>query len=238
MTGVPPTPPRDLDGVAILYDLDGTFIDTAADLAGAMNHVLGEAGLSPLPTSAVRHLVGFGAKAMIEAGFKAAGAPISSDEAAAQLPLFLDYYGEHIADYSRPFPGAVVTLLALRAAGARTAICTNKREAPARQLIAALELEACFDAIIGGDTAGVAKPDPAPVRLCLEALGVDPAAGGRAIFIGDSDTDIAAATNTDLPCLLARFGYGPTKNAAMAAAAFDDYEELPALVRQVMGSTF
>lgn len=220
----------DLDGVTVIFDLDGTLIDTARDLAAAMNHALGLAGAPPVPMEDVRHLVGHGARAMLAGGFARAGAPTPAPAAMEKhLAVFLEYYFAHIADHSRPFPHAAETVEALRTAGAKTAICTNKREAPARQLIETLDLTGLFDAIIGGDTAGAPKPDAAPVRLCLDATGAR-----RGVFVGDSDTDIAAAAAAGLPCLTASFGYGPLARAHEARAMFDDYRALPALVRTVL----
>ncbi|GAB4517994.1 MAG: HAD family hydrolase [Amphiplicatus sp.] len=219
----------DLDGVTVIFDLDGTLIDTADDLAAAMNHALARAGLKSVPAADVRHLVGHGARAMLAGGFARAGAP-APDPAAMEthLAAFLEYYLAHIADRSRPFPHAAETVEALRTAGAKTAICTNKREAPARRLIEALDMTGLFDAIVGGDTAGAPKPDAAPVRLCLEATGAR-----RGVFVGDSDTDIAAAAAAGLPCLAASFGYGPLAHAR-EQAVFNDYRTLPALVRTVL----
>lgn len=211
-----------LAGAAVIFDLDGTLIDTAGDLAASMNHVLRTNGLTALPPAEVRHLVGHGARAMLVAGFDAAGAPPPSEaEMNAHVEAFLEHYLAHIADLSRPFPGATAALDRLRARGATLAICTNKREGPARMLMTALGLADRFVAIVGGDTAGAAKPDPAPVRLCLERAGT-----ARAVFVGDSDTDIRAAAATGLPCLLATFGYGPASLADHASAAFDNFDEL------------
>jgi phosphoglycolate phosphatase len=219
----------DLAGTAVIFDLDGTLIDTAGDLGEAMNHALGAAGLAPVPTIRVRHLVGHGARAMLTQGFAERGAAPSAADMDRHVAVFLDHYLAHIADHSRPFPGAAETIGQLRRAGARIAICTNKREAPSRLLIDALGLSALFDAIVGMDTAAAPKPDPAPVRLCL-----DRTRATRGVFVGDSDTDVKAATAAGLPCLVASFGYGPLTLAAEAFAAFSDYRQLPTLIREAL----
>ena len=219
----------DLSSYVVIFDLDGTLIDTALDLAAALNHALTASGRGTIDPATVRHLVGFGAKAMIRAGLKAQGEPAADDATVdALLEDFLTYYYAHIADHSRPFPGVVDAIDVLRGRGAKIAICTNKREGPARALIDTLELTQKFDAIVGGDTAGVAKPDPAPGKLCQTQTG-----RADAVFIGDSDTDIAAAAAIGAPCLLATFGYGPADRAADAYSAFDTYEEAIELIGRI-----
>ncbi len=215
-----------LAGVAVIFDLDGTLIDTAGDLAASMNYVLGEAGRAPVPLDRVRHLVGHGARAMLDHGFREnGGAPPASLD--AQVALFLDHYLLHIADQSRPFPGALDAIDALVADGAKIAICTNKKEAWARALMEALGLTSLFHAIIGADTVSVAKPDARPVLAALQVAG-----GESGVFVGDSDTDIRAATAAGMPCLAATFGYGPLDLAAEAFAVFSAYADVPALVRR------
>ncbi|HXI85919.1 MAG TPA: HAD-IA family hydrolase [Parvularculaceae bacterium] len=220
---------ENLAGVAVIFDLDGTLIDTAADLAAAMNHVLSKEGLSPLPPAEVRHLVGHGARAMLQRGFEEHRRAPTPDEMDGHFEVFLAHYYEHIADHSRPFPGVLEAIGRLRAAQAKIAICTNKREAASRLLIEALEIGGLFDAIVGVDTTARPKPDPLPVRHCLDLAGAV-----RGVFVGDSDTDIKAAAAAGLPCLLAEFGYGPRLLMGEAFARFDDYRSLPDLVFEAL----
>lgn len=216
-----------LDGVCVLFDLDGTLCDTAGDLATSMNHALAAAGHAKVPLARVRHLVGHGARAMLKKGLEEAGAPPPTEaELDGHLALFLEHYLDHIADMSRPFPGAIDAIETMKADGAAIAICTNKREAWARALIEALGLSRHFGAIIGADTVGAAKPDPRPVRRCLELT-----YSTKGVFIGDSDTDIRAAGAAGLPCLAALFGYGPLDLCDQAFALFSSFDEAPALVR-------
>lgn len=218
---------RPLEGVCVLFDLDGTLCDTAGDLAASMNHALVAAGHAEVPLARVRHLVGHGARAMLTGGLAEAGAPIPTEaELDVHVAAFLAHYLDHIADLSRPFPGAIDAIENMKADGAAIAICTNKREIPARALIEALDLTHLFGAIVGADTAGAAKPDPRPVRRCLELT-----SSGKGVFIGDSDTDIRAASAAGLPCLAALFGYGPLDLCDQALALFSNFEEAPALVR-------
>jgi phosphoglycolate phosphatase len=218
-----------LVGVAVIFDLDGTLVDTAADLAASMNFVLLQAGREPVPLDRVRHLVGHGARAMLDRGFREndGAAPVDLDP---HVALFLEHYLQHIADQSRPFPGAIAALDRLQADGAVIAICTNKREAWARALFDALGMTLRFAAIVGADTVGVAKPDARPVISALRQSRAE-----RGVFVGDSDTDIRAACAAGLPCLAALFGYGPLDLATDAYALFSSYEEVPALVHRASG---
>ncbi len=221
---------EDMKGAALLFDLDGTLVDTVDDLAAAMNHALGVAGLAHVPASEVRHLVGHGARRMLMRGFQlSAGREAEAAEIEAGMTGFLDYYRDNIAVHSRPFDDAVEMIEAFRARGVRIAICTNKREAMAQRLIETLGLSNLFETIVGADTTIAAKPDPAPVKLCLERTGAS-----RAVFLGDSDTDISAAKAAQLPCFIADFGYGPLTLAAEATALFSSYREAAALIERAL----
>ena len=218
------------NGIGIIFDLDGTLIDTADDLAASMNHVLVETGRAPIDPSSVRSLVGFGAKALINKGIeRSAGETIDDKEMERCVEIFLRHYLANIAVASRPFPKALEAINQLSKAGARIAVCTNKQEGPACQLIEQLGLSHLFDVIVGSDTTIAAKPDPAPVRLCMEKMAVD-----RAVFVGDSDTDINAAIAADLPCLLHENGYGPATKKALSQGSFDNYNDFPALAAKVL----
>ena len=227
---------------AVIFDLDGTLVDTAGDLAGAMNHALSTLDLPEVPTAKVRHLVGFGAKAMLHAGHQyATGREPEDDLVEAMLEQFLPFYRDNIAVHSKVFPGVEELLGALREDGVRFAVCTNKSEALALPLLEQIGLAHWFDVIIGGDSAGVAKPDPKPVQLALKGCGIDSSANSngayKSIFIGDSDTDIRAAKALNMPCLIASFGYGPITERGDVHATFDDYQQAIALFRAALGLT-
>ncbi|WP_425409962.1 HAD-IA family hydrolase [Hyphococcus sp.] len=218
----------EFSGACLLFDLDGTLVDTAEDLAASMNFALSEAGLDPAPGKDVRHLVGHGARRMLMRGYElSAGRDASDEELDRALELFLDHYQHNIAVHSRPFEGVVALIENLRRRGAQMAICTNKREAMARLLLETLEIAALFDCVVGADTAPAPKPDPAPVLLCLEKTNAS-----RAVFIGDSDTDIRAAAAAGLPCYVADFGYGPVTQPENAAAMFSQYADLQPVIEQ------
>ncbi|WDI30031.1 HAD-IA family hydrolase [Hyphococcus flavus] len=219
---------NDLAGAAVLFDLDGTLVDTAEDLAASMNHAMQSAGLAPVAAESVRHLVGHGARRMLMRGYELSVDRTPDDqELDDALALFLEHYEANIAVHSRPFDGAVEMIEALRARGARMAICTNKREAMARLLMETLGFTKLFETIVGADTASAAKPDAAPVQLCLQRTNAD-----RAAFIGDSDTDIKAASAAGLPCFVADFGYGPLTLQDQTAGIFSSYADLSPLLEE------
>lgn len=208
------------------FDLDGTLIDTSADLAGAVNHAIGTIGRSPFPVEDIKPFVGKGAKVMLERALAASG---GDTEGHLELltPILLDYYEQNLAVRSIPYPGLIAAMDALDAAGVRLAICTNKAERFTMPLMRQLGLSDRFAAIIGGDTVGVAKPDPAPIRAMIDRAG-----GGRAIFVGDTINDIAGARNAGIPSIAVSFGFldGPVDNLA-ADAVIDHFDELVPLLR-------
>jgi phosphoglycolate phosphatase len=193
-----------LSGATIAFDLDGTLVDTAPDLVASLNIILAEEGLPPLPFDDVRKMVGRGAKALLERGFAAAGAPLDADQAPKLVERFIALYLGRIAHESAPFPGVVDALVALRAAGAKLAVCTNKLTHLSVALLDALDLTQYFDAVVGADSAPAAKPDPRHVLATIAAVGGDPA---RAVMVGDSINDALAAKAAKVPTLLVTFGY-------------------------------
>lgn len=193
-----------LQGATIAFDLDGTLVDTAPDLVASLNIILSEEGLPPLPFDDVRRMVGRGAKALLERGFAAAGAPLDADQAPELVERFIALYLGRIAHESAPFPGVVETLEALRASGARLAVCTNKLTHLSVALLDALDLTRHFDAVVGADHAPAAKPDPRHLLATIAAAGGDPA---RAVMVGDSINDALSAKAAEVPVLLVSFGY-------------------------------
>ena len=193
-----------LNGATIAFDLDGTLVDTAPDLVASLNIILGEEGLPALPFDDVRKMVGRGAKALLERGFAAAGAPLDAESAPALVERFIALYLGRIAHKSTPFPGVVDTLVSLRAAGARLAVCTNKLTHLSVALLDALDLTQYFDAVVGADHAPAPKPDPRHVLATIEAVGGDPT---RAVMVGDSINDVLSAQAANVPTLLVTFGY-------------------------------
>lgn len=210
----------------MLFDLDGTLVETAPDLASALNHTLAQAGLARLKLAEIRHMIGDGARAMLSRGLARAGAEVDAPDFEAMVRSFLDYYGMHIADESRPFPGVVAELERLAAAGVLNAVCTNKPEALSRKLLSLLALDRHFGAVVGGDSLPVRKPDGGHLLGALARLGV---AADRAVMVGDSANDVNAARAAGLPVVLVSFGYTAVPaNALGADAVIDRFEALPA----------
>lgn len=196
--------PGDLTGLTIVFDLDGTLVDSAPDLMATLNRLLARAGLPEVPMSSARHLVGHGARALLTHGFQEAGA--SWDEAAAPA-LFEDFivdYRAHIADATTVFPGVIETLERLSARGAILCVATNKRTDLALELIAALDLGRHFACVVGPDAVSARKPDGAHLREAVLKAGGDPA---RAVMVGDSASDVRAARDAGMPCVVVSFGY-------------------------------
>ena len=211
--------PKSFDVVA--FDLDGTLADTSLDLAAALNHSLVRLGRPEVPTDSVRHLVGHGARALLRRGLAATGeAPEELVEAG--WPIFIDYYLEHICDATRPYDGVEAALDALTAADVRVAVCTNKAEVLTFALLDALGWQRRFDAVVGGDTLPVRKPDPAPLFEAIARAG-----GGRAAFVGDSITDADTAKAAKLPFVAVSFGFSDRPVVELGASAIiNDYQQL------------
>jgi phosphoglycolate phosphatase len=212
----------------VAFDLDGTLADTAPDLAAALNHTLAALGHPEVPPGSVRDLIGHGARALLR---RALGASGEAGEALVErgYPIFLEYYGANLCVGTRAYAELDEALASLAEEGAALALCTNKPEALARRLLGALGWEGRFAAVVGGDTLGVRKPDPAPL---LEA--VARAGGGRAVFVGDSITDALTARAASIPFVAVGFGYceGPVE-ALGADAIIQGFGELAPALRKI-----
>jgi len=211
----------------LVFDLDGTLVDTVPDLAAALNRLMAARGLAPFSHPETALMVGDGARVLVERAFAARG--LAPDEAAQAS--FLADYTENAAVQTRPFPGMIPVLDRLRAEGWALTICTNKPEAPARALLAALGLDAYFPTMGAGDSFPVKKPDPRHLLATLQAAGGQPA---KAVMLGDHANDVQAAAGAGLPCIFALWGYGPEAMAAGAAATARDVAEVPALAARLL----
>lgn len=186
----------------IVFDLDGTLVDTAPDLADTLNVILARSGLPTLAYADAKPLIGFGARRMIENGFAAAGRPAADID--GMYEAFIACYADHIADRSRPFPGVETALDKLAQRGCRLAVCTNKLEWLSVRLLRALGLADRFAAICGQDTFAVQKPHPDALLGTIHKAGGEPS---RAVMVGDSRVDIAAAKACHIPVVAVDFGY-------------------------------
>ncbi|SDU15192.1 HAD family hydrolase [Stappia sp. ES.058] len=210
----------------LVFDLDGTLVDTKHDLANALNAVLAQEGHTPVSTQSLGHLFGHGARALLRKGLELNGVAAPDSALLDRLqPAFLDHYRANIAVESHPFPGAVDAMAALRARGFRIAVCTNKTEALARQLLDTLGLSAAIDAFVGGDTYARSKPNAEPVLGAISRAGGQPA---RAVMIGDSKTDVDAARAACIPVIAVTFGYASVPVADLSPdAIISAFQTLP-----------
>jgi phosphoglycolate phosphatase len=223
-----------LAGAVIAFDLDGTLVDTAPDLIGTLNWLLAEEGVAPLPLDEARPFIGRGARWMIERGYQAAGVMLEAGEVQPLFDRFITRYNAHIADESRPFPGVVEALQALRARGARLAVCTNKLTGLSVNLLDALDLTCLFDAVIGADAAPAAKPDPRHLETAIAAAGGSPT---RAILVGDAATDAGAARAACVPLILVSFGYTETPAAELKPdILLHHFDDLPHACLRLLGA--
>jgi phosphoglycolate phosphatase len=212
----------------IVFDLDGTLIDTAADLIDTLNFVLAREGLAAVPFPTARKLIGGGARAMIERTLAAAGRACAPADIDRLYAAFIAHYADHIADRSRPFPELDAALDELNAGGHRLAVCTNKLEWLSVRLLTILELAPRFAAICGPDTFGVHKPDPEMLRRTVRRAGGEPAA---AIMVGDSKTDISTARAAKVPIVAVAFGYSDVPIASLKPdRIISSFAGLPAAV--------
>jgi phosphoglycolate phosphatase len=227
-------PQSPLGGAAIAFDLDGTLVDTAHDLIGTLNWLLAEEGHPPLPLAEARPFIGRGARWMIERGFQAAEAPLAPAEVQPLFDRFIHRYEGHIADESRPFPGCIEALEALKAEGAKLCVCTNKLTGLSTALLNALDMMRLFDAVIGSDSTPAIKPDPRHLEAAIAAVG---GSMGRALMVGDAATDAGAARAAKVPLVLVSFGYTETPAREMAPdILIDHFDELPAACRRLLGA--
>lgn len=225
----PMTSPR-----IIAFDLDGTLVDTAPDLIGALNYVLERDGIAPLPLASARNMIGAGARKLIERGLEVAGRDVSADELNRMMRDFIDHYAAHIADESRPFEGLEDALDTLSARGHRFAVCTNKLEWLSKLLLDRLGLSSRFAAICGADTFGVAKPDPTILQQTLARAGGSTAA---AIMVGDAGPDVGVARRAGVPVIGVAFGYTDVPIAELKPDRLIGHmRELPAAVESLLKS--
>ena len=223
-------PPQNTAGPALIFDLDGTLADTSPDLLGATNAVLTARGRPRLDLDHLRHMVGFGAMALITQAMEASGAPVTREEIPPLIEIFLDHYRGHIADGTRLFPQVAETLAALKADGARLGVLTNKPQELTDLLLPRLGLETLFSTVYGAGRKPYTKPDPRIFHDVVAELGDS----GPAVMIGDSITDLNTARAAGAPCILMSYGFTPVPAAELGAdVVLDDFAQLPDALRDL-----
>ena len=220
----------------LLFDLDGTLADTNPDLHEAMNHILGQHGLAPLPQDKVRHLIGGGAAMILQRGFAEHGVTLSDTDMAAATEEFVLWYDRNIDHGTRIFDNLMPILDRARAQKIKMGVVTNKREGLAAKLLFRLNFQGYFDVLIGGDTLATRKPEPEMVHAAMTKLGGTPQ---DTVLLGDSEADTGAARAAGVKCVCVSFGYRRVPLEELGAdAIIDDYAELPETLDRLMPGVF
>ncbi len=217
-----------MQDVTVIFDLDGTLVDTAPDLLNSLDHVVGKAGLPPVNRHAIRDTISLGARAMIDEAFRRQDIQLAAPRLDKLFAEFIEFYQHNIAVDSRPFPGVTEVLELFQQRGTKLAVCTNKREALSKQLLAELGLTKYFRALAGADTFAFRKPDPAHLLETIRMVSGDPSAS---VMVGDSGTDIKTAKAAGVPVVAVDFGYSSIPVSEYDPdALISHFDELPPVV--------
>lgn len=217
---------------ALIFDLDGTLVDTAPDLHAATNHVLSTLKRRPISLEQVRSFVGHGARALIARGCEATGDPVDPRAIETLYQEFVIHYAANIASNSKPYPGLLSLLDRCKMHGLVLGVCTNKLESLSVRLLEALDMSKYFGAVVGPDTIGVAKPDPRPYAETLSRMG---RANAPSLMFGDSETDIRTGQNAGVPVIAVTFGYTPQHVSAFGPThMIDHYDEAWPLLQRYL----
>mgnify|MGYP000639852915 CR=1 FL=1 len=212
---------------AVIFDLDGTLVDSAADLQAAANRLMRQNGLPELDLATVTGFIGNGIARLVERCFALHGD--LPEDLTTQIARFKDFYEAEGHRRTRLMPAAESALRRLAAGGTAIGLCTNKDTAPALEILRHLRVERLFSAVVGGDSGLAKKPDPAPLLACISACGAKPE---EAVYVGDSETDAHTAAHAGLPFLLYTEGYRKAPLAALEhRAAFSHFAMLPQVVQ-------
>ena len=218
-----------MERILLVFDLDGTLVDSVPDLRAALNEMLRERGRPPLSSSEVKRMVGDGAPALVARALAASGA--HHDRAGDALSRFLEIYEANAVRLSRPYPDVRETLVSLRRRGYRAAVCTNKPQRATMAVIEGLGFLPLFDAIAGGDRFSVKKPDSGHLLGLINELGASVTATA---MIGDNENDAAVARAAGVPLVLMRYGYARVPPESLAAdALLDHFADLPAALERL-----
>ena len=217
---------------ALLFDLDGTLLNTALDLQGALNHCLKRAGRTPVSLEDLEHMVGQGAKALLERGLNATGGLPDEETFDQLLAEFFDYYGKHLAEESYPYPGLLDALDKLDKDGFLMAVCTNKPVGFADEIVDAYDLRTYFPVVTGGDSFDIRKPNPAHVTRTLNMITPTRTSG---IMIGDTHNDIDAGRAAGIKTIAVSFGFSMTPATDLGAdKVIDHFDELVPAIYELL----
>jgi len=220
------------NGATVIFDLDGTLIDTAPDLLLTLNTVLGDEGRDWIDAPHMRPLVGRGARILIAEGLRFTGEPGDEKTIDRLLDKFLDIYAKNIDHLSRPFDGVVQVLDWLAANDVKMGVCTNKREALSVDLLTKLNMIKYFPVVLGADSLAVRKPDPVHLTQTIARLG---GSEPHAVMVGDSITDVNTAKAAGIPVIVVDFGYTDVPPADLGGEALvSHYREMPAEIERLL----
>jgi phosphoglycolate phosphatase len=206
----------------VVFDLDGTLVDSVADIASATNETLAEFGAKPLSLAVVMRLIGDGSPKLMERALAATGLSL---DLPTVMPRFMEHYNAHATRLVKAYPGVIETLEQLGAAGYRLGVCTNKPAAATQLVLAACGLARFFSVTIGGDSLPQRKPQPEPLLAAIAGLG---GTADQAVMVGDSTTDLACADAAGVPALILPSGYGQEEVAR--TPGFNAFSDLPSLL--------
>lgn len=199
---------------AVVWDLDGTLVDSVVDLAASVNVVLTEQHAAALAEDQIRAMIGNGVGKLLDRAAAAAGLTGEAANPDALYRRFTEHYADNCCNATRVYDGVIETLSTLRARGFKQGVCTNKPESMARTVIATLQIGEYFSAIVGGDSTAFRKPHKAPMLMCLEQMGC---AAERSLMVGDSAADVELARNCNMPVYVLPYGYTVTPAAQLGA---------------------
>jgi len=215
---------------AVLFDLDGTLVDSAPDIAAACNELLATRALPSLTVPQVTLMIGNGVEKLVERAFAAAGAPLSGAALLQANKDMAPIYLRHVTEHTTLMPGVREVLAVLHVRGVKLGVVTNKPQAATREILLHFGLLEMFKAVVGGDAVVAKKPAPDGIFLALEKCGIDPA---DALLVGDSHADVGAARAAGIPVVLVRGGYTQTPADELGAdLVLDRIDALPAALRQ------
>lgn len=216
---------------AIVFDLDGTLVDSAGDIMAALNHALRYADRPEIDGEAGRRIMSIGLEHMVEIALKQTGGLPEPGMTARIKQQAFDYYAEHLLDHTRPYPGTVEMLSGFQAMGLPMGVCTNKLALPANRVLSATGLDRYFSVVIGRDSTPDMKPRPGPLLASIAALDATPA---TAIMVGDSSVDVACARAAAVPIIALRHGYSEKPVDTLGADyVIDSFADLPRLIAGV-----
>ena len=215
---------------AIVWDLDGTLVDSAPDLASALNTVLDQRGFFTHSVDTVRTMIGNGVPKLVERGFNAVGVRPDPEQLDELVAMFVQKYKACAIDNTRPYPGIVEALQEIQSMNIPMGICTNKPEAFTRQILDGLGLSGYFSSVVGGDSTSARKPDPKPVLACLRGLVSEPSSS---LMIGDSVHDVHAAHAAGVTVGVVPWGYRSAPVEELGADfVLSDVTALPGIIRE------